>query len=65
MFYDSNDIQLSTETKAVTVEDTGMKYTAWGWNVIKIDGNDQNQIRRLLLQRLVKKINLQLLSVRQ
>ena len=48
MFYDSNDIQLSTETKAVTVEDTGMKYTAWGWNVIKIDGNDQNQIRMAL-----------------
>jgi transketolase len=48
MFYDSNDIQLSTETKAVTIEDTGMKYTAWGWNVIKIDGNDQNQIRKAL-----------------
>jgi transketolase len=48
MFYDSNDIQLSTETKAVTGEDTGMKYTAWGWNVIKIDGNDQNQIRMAL-----------------
>jgi transketolase len=48
MFYDSNDIQLSTETKAVTIEDTGMKYTAWGWNVIKIDGNDQNQIRTAL-----------------
>src|SRR5512136_586703 len=48
MFYDSNDIQLSTETKAVTAEDTGMKYTAWGWNVIKIDGNDQNQIREAL-----------------
>jgi transketolase len=48
MFYDSNDIQLSTETKAVTAEDTGMKYTAWGWNVIKIDGNDQSQIRMAL-----------------
>ncbi len=48
MFYDSNDIQLSTETKLVTAEDTGMKYTAWGWNVIKIDGNDQNQIRMAL-----------------
>ena len=48
MFYDSNDIQLSTETKAVTIEDTGMKYTAWGWNVIKIDGNDQSQIRKAL-----------------
>ncbi|HOO99181.1 MAG TPA: transketolase, partial [Bacteroidales bacterium] len=29
MFYDSNDIQLSTETSAVTVEDTAMKYRAW------------------------------------
>jgi transketolase len=48
MFYDSNDIQLSTETNAVTIEDTGMKYTAWGWNVIKIDGNDQDQIRAAL-----------------
>jgi len=48
MFYDSNDIQLSTETKAVTIEDTAMKYRSWGWNVIKIDGNDQNQIRKAL-----------------
>lgn len=48
MFYDSNDIQLSTETKYVTVEDTAMKYTSWGWNVIKIEGNDQNQIRAAL-----------------
>ncbi len=49
MFYDSNDIQLSTETKAVTIEDTAMKYTSWGWNVIKIDGNDQSQIRKALI----------------
>jgi transketolase len=48
MFYDSNDIQLSTETKAVTIEDTAMKYTAWGWNVIKIDGNNQAEIRTAL-----------------
>jgi transketolase len=48
MFYDSNDIQLSTETKLVTSEDTGMKYTSWGWNVIEINGNDQNQIRSAL-----------------
>ncbi len=48
MFYDSNDIQLSTETKAVTKEDTAMKYTAWGWNVIKIDGNNQAEIRTAL-----------------
>jgi transketolase len=48
MFYDSNDIQLSTETKAVTAEDTAMKYTAWGWRVINIDGNDHEQIRKAL-----------------
>ncbi|MFN8240891.1 MAG: transketolase [Bacteroidales bacterium] len=48
MFYDSNDIQLSTETSAVTREDTAMKYKAWGWNVIEIDGNDQPSIRKAL-----------------
>lgn len=48
MFYDSNDIQLSTETNAVTREDTAMKYRAWGWEVISINGNDQNQIREAL-----------------
>jgi transketolase len=48
MFYDSNDIQLSTETKAVTSEDTAMKYRSWGWNVTEIDGNDHQQIREAL-----------------
>ncbi len=48
MFYDSNDIQLSTETKAVTTEDTAMKYKAWGWNVIEIDGHNAQQIRDAL-----------------
>jgi len=48
MFYDSNDIQLSTETKAVTSENTAMKYQAWGWDVISIEGNDQDQIRKAL-----------------
>ena len=48
MFYDSNDIQLSTETNAVTVEDTEMKYKAWGWNVLKIVGNDADAIRGAL-----------------
>lgn len=48
MFYDSNDIQLSTKTKDVTVEDTKMKYLAWGWNVITINGNDPDAIREAL-----------------
>lgn len=46
MFYDSNDIQLSTETKAVTDEDTAKKYEAWGWKVIKVEqGNDADALR--------------------
>ncbi len=48
MFYDSNDIQLSSSTSDVTSEDTALKYQAWGWNVITINGNDQNQIREAL-----------------
>jgi transketolase len=48
MFYDSNDIQLSTETSAVTHEDTAMKYRAWGWNVMEIEGNNAGQIREAL-----------------
>jgi len=48
MFYDSNDIQLSTETDAVSCENTAMKYEAWGWKVITIDGNNADQIRASL-----------------
>ena len=48
MFYDANDIQLSTEVKEVMTEDTAMKYRAWGWNVMEIDGNDCQQIRQAL-----------------
>lgn len=55
MFYDSNDIQLSTETRDVTSEDTAKKYEAWGWNVMQIDGNDVDAIRRALDKALVEK----------
>ena len=48
MFYDSNDIQLSTECDEVITENTAMKYEAWGWKVITIDGNDCCQIRQAL-----------------
>ena len=48
MFYDSNDIQLSTSTKDVTSEDTAKKYEAWGWSVVTIDGNNADQIRAAL-----------------
>ena len=45
MFYDSNDIQLSTETREVMNEDTAAKYRALGWDVQEINGNDAAQIR--------------------
>lgn len=48
MFYDSNDIQLSTETKEVLNEDTAAKYRALGWHVIEINGNDAAQIRKAI-----------------
>ena len=48
MFYDSNDIQLSTETKEVMNEDTAMKYRALGWDVQEINGNDAQQIRQAI-----------------
>ena len=48
MFYDSNDIQLSTECSAVMCEDTAAKYKAWGWNVLSCNGNDVDDIRRAL-----------------
>ena len=48
MFYDANDIQLSTICEEVSTEDTAMKYRAWGWHVVTIDGNDCEQIRKAL-----------------
>lgn len=48
MFYDSNDIQLSTPCNAVTSENVAQKYAAWNWKVIEINGNDVEQIRQAL-----------------
>ncbi len=48
MFYDSNNVQLSTTTDAVTSEDVAKKYEAWNWRVISINGNDANEIREAL-----------------
>lgn len=48
MFYDSNDVQLSSMTDEVTSEDTAMKYRAWGWNVMTINGHDHQEIRKAL-----------------
>jgi transketolase len=50
MFYDANDVQLSTKVGEVTAEDTFKKYESWNWHVIEIDGNDENQIRNAILE---------------
>jgi len=48
MFYDSNNVQLSTKVDEVTTEDVAKKYNAWGWEVISINGHDVNEIRKAL-----------------
>ena len=48
LFYDSNNIQLSTTTNMVTSEDVAKKYEAWNWRVISIDGNNVEEIRAAL-----------------
>jgi transketolase len=50
LFYDSNDIQLSTTVNEVSNENAGLKYKAWNWNVIEINGNDAEAISNALLQ---------------
>ncbi|WP_294683951.1 transketolase [uncultured Bacteroides sp.] len=50
MFYDSNDVQLSTNTEDVTTENVAMKYEAWDWKVITINGNDPDEIRKALIE---------------
>ncbi len=48
MFYDSNNVQLSTKVNEVTIEDTAAKYQAWGWNVLKVNGSDPVEIANAL-----------------
>lgn len=50
MFYDANDVQLSTTVSEVNSEDVAKKYRAWGWHVIEIDGNDVDEIRTALTE---------------
>lgn len=48
MFYDANDVQLSTKVGEVTAEDTAKKYKSWHWHVLTIDGNDEHAIRQAI-----------------
>ena len=48
MFYDSNNVQLSTDCDAVTTEDTAAKYRSWKWNVLEVDGTDPDALCRAI-----------------
>ncbi|MFI3281565.1 MAG: transketolase [Rikenellaceae bacterium] len=48
MYYDANNIQLSTKVEEVDSEDVEMKYKAWGWSVITVDGHSPEEIRAAL-----------------
>ena len=48
MYYDSNNVQLSTKVDEVDKEDVAAKYKAWGWQVLEIDGHNIDQIREAL-----------------
>lgn len=49
MYYDSNNVQLSTKVDEVDTENVEMKYKAWNWNVISIDGHNIEEIRAALV----------------
>lgn len=49
MYYDSNNIQLSTKVDEVDTENVAMKYEAWGWNVLSVDGHNINELREALV----------------
>ena len=48
MYYDSNNVQLSTKVEEVTTEDVAAKYKAWDWHVININGQAVDEIRDAL-----------------
>ncbi len=55
MYYDSNNIQLSTTVNEVDSEDIAAKYRAWNWNVITVDGSSVTQIREALSNAIAEK----------
>ena len=48
MYYDSNNVQLSTKCDEVDTEDIELKYKAWNWNVITVNGQSIDEIRAAL-----------------
>ncbi len=48
MYYDANNVQLSTKVDEIDSEDVAAKYRAWGWRVIEANGHDVEALRAAL-----------------
>lgn len=48
MYYDANNVQLSTKVDEIDSEDVAAKYRAWGWFVQEIDGHNVDELRAAL-----------------
>lgn len=55
MFYDSNEVQLSTKVNQVSDEDVAAKYRAWNWNVLDVNGSDPVAIAESIEKALAEK----------
>ncbi|MBR5136228.1 MAG: transketolase, partial [Rikenellaceae bacterium] len=50
MYYDANNVQLSTTVEEIDTEDVAAKYRAWNWHVIEVDGHNVDQLRAALTE---------------
>ncbi len=48
MYYDANNVQLSTKVDEIDSEDVAAKYRAWGWFVQEVDGHNVDELRAAL-----------------
>ena len=49
MYYDANNVQLSTKVDEIDSEDVAAKYRAWGWFVQEVDGHNVDELRAALV----------------
>ena len=50
MYYDANNVQLSTKVDEIDSEDVAAKYRAWGWHVIEADAHNVDELRAALVE---------------
>lgn len=48
LIYDSNDVTLDAAADATQSEDTAMRYEAYGWDVVTVDGHDLTALQSAL-----------------